>query len=78
MASPLHQLTDFYLTVDCRSAGCRGERSFAISELARFYKDRTVATCAKCGAPIAVAVESWPHGWTGAQRPCEGWTLTSS
>jgi len=40
--SPLHQLTGFYLTVDCRSAGCGGERTFAISDLAVFYKDRTV------------------------------------
>jgi hypothetical protein len=39
---PLHQLTGFYLTVDCRSAGCGGERTFAISDLAGVYKDRTV------------------------------------
>jgi len=42
LASPLHELTGFHLTVDCCSAGCRGERSFAIAELAGFYKDRTV------------------------------------
>ena len=40
LASPLRQLTGFYLAVDCRTAGCGGERSFAIAELAGFYKDR--------------------------------------
>src|SRR5689334_1522831 len=42
MSSPLHQLTGFYLAVDCGSADCGGERSFAITELAAFYKDRSV------------------------------------
>jgi hypothetical protein len=43
MASPLHELTGFYLAVDCRSADCRGERKFAIAELAAFYKAATVS-----------------------------------
>ena len=43
MASPLPQLTGFYLRVDCRSAGCRGPRAFAISDLAAFYQTHTVA-----------------------------------
>jgi hypothetical protein len=31
MASPLHELmTDSIVAVDCRSAGCRGERKFAM------------------------------------------------
>jgi hypothetical protein len=42
MASPLHELTGFYLAVDCRSADCRGERKFAIAELATFYQVATV------------------------------------
>jgi hypothetical protein len=42
MASPLHELTGFYLAVDCRSDDCRGERKFAIAELAAFYKAATV------------------------------------
>ena len=37
LASPLHELTDFYITVDCLAPGCNGERSFAIAELASFY-----------------------------------------
>jgi hypothetical protein len=43
-ASPLHQLTGFCLAVDCVTPGCRGERAFAISDLANVYgRDRTVA-----------------------------------
>jgi hypothetical protein len=41
LASPLHQLAGFYLTVDCRSSSCGGERAFAITELAAFYNGRT-------------------------------------
>ncbi len=40
LASPLHQLTGFYLTVDCGSSSCGGERAFAFAELAAFYTDR--------------------------------------
>jgi hypothetical protein len=62
LASPLHQLTGFYLAADCRSAGCGGERSFAIAELAGFYKDRTVGEvlrlmrCSRgCGGRVLAA-----------------------
>lgn len=62
MASPLHQLTGFYLTVDCRSSGCGGERTFAITDLASFYKERTVADvlrlmrCSRaCGGRVLAA-----------------------
>jgi hypothetical protein len=58
----LHQLACFYLTVDCRSAGCRGERAFAVAELAAFYKDRTVGEvlwlmrCSRgCGGRVLAA-----------------------
>jgi hypothetical protein len=34
LASPLHELTGFYLTADCLTPGCSGERGFAIAELA--------------------------------------------
>lgn len=37
LASPLHELTGFYLAVDCLGLGCSGRRSFAIAELASFY-----------------------------------------
>jgi hypothetical protein len=43
LASPLHELTGFYLAVDCLTPRCRGERTFAVAELASFYgRDRTV------------------------------------
>jgi hypothetical protein len=37
LASPLHELTGFYLAVDCLTPECNGERTFAIAELASFY-----------------------------------------
>jgi hypothetical protein len=37
LASPLHELTGFYLAVDCLAPCCKGERTFAIAELANFY-----------------------------------------
>src|ERR1700722_20237333 len=42
LASPLHELTAFYLSVDCRSARCGGERQFAVAELASFYQGSTI------------------------------------
>jgi hypothetical protein len=37
LASPLHELTGFYLAVDCLAPRCNGERTFAVAELATFY-----------------------------------------
>jgi hypothetical protein len=37
LASALHELTGFYLSVDCRAPGCEGQRTFAVSDLATFY-----------------------------------------
>ena len=43
LASPLHDLTGFYLAVDCLAPQCNGERSFIVVELATFYgRDGTV------------------------------------
>jgi hypothetical protein len=43
LASPLHELTGFYLAVDCLAPGCAGERAYTIAELAAFYRpDRTI------------------------------------
>jgi hypothetical protein len=43
LANSLHELTDFYLAVDCLAPRCNGERSFAEAELATFYgRDTTV------------------------------------
>jgi hypothetical protein len=43
LASPLSELTGFYLAVDCLTPRCSGERTFAVAELASFYgAQRTV------------------------------------
>jgi hypothetical protein len=63
LASPLHELSGFLLTVDCLGPDCRGERSFAITELASFYgRDRTVGQVLRhmrcsgaCGGRVVVA-----------------------
>ena len=43
LASPLRELSGFYLAVDCGSPECRRDRTFAIADLAAFYgPDRKV------------------------------------
>ena len=43
LASPLRELTGFVLTVDCRAAKCGGERFYALTALAAYYRpDMTV------------------------------------
>jgi hypothetical protein len=37
LASPLLDLTGFFLAVDCLARGCGGERSYAVAALASFY-----------------------------------------
>jgi hypothetical protein len=36
LASPLHELSGFYLAVNCLAPCCKGERTFAIAESASF------------------------------------------
>jgi hypothetical protein len=63
LASPLHELTGFYLAVDCLALGCNGERTFAIAEVATFYgRDSTVGHVLRrmrcsgdCGARVGAA-----------------------
>jgi hypothetical protein len=63
LASPLHELTGFCLAVDCLASECRGERSYAIADLARFCgSDRTVGEvlrrmrCSRgCGGRVGAA-----------------------
>jgi hypothetical protein len=63
LASPLHELSGFLLTVDCLGPACSRERSFAIADLANFYgRDRTVGQVLRrmrcsgaCGGPVAAA-----------------------
>lgn len=62
-ASRLRELDGFVLVVDCGPPGCRGERSYMISELAALLGgDRQVRDvlarmrCTPgCGAPVAAA-----------------------
>ena len=54
LASPLHELTGFSLSVDCLTSGCARERTFAVAELANFYG----------GAAHVVRRRLWrPPGW---------------
>ena len=63
LASPLSELTGFMLSVDCRSGGCGGERTFAVSDLASFYgASRTVGEVLRrmrcsggCGGRVGAA-----------------------
>jgi hypothetical protein len=60
LASPLHELTGFYLAVDCLAPRCNGERTFAVAELATFYgRDSTVSGIAShAGAPAPMEAAS--------------------
>src|SRR3984957_17404964 len=63
LASPLHELTGFYLSVDCLAPRCNGERPFAVAELAPFYgRDSTVGQLLRrmrcsgaCGGRVGAA-----------------------
>jgi hypothetical protein len=63
LASPLHELTGFYLAVDCLTSGCAAERTFAVAELASFYgAQRTVGEVLRrmrcssgCGGRVGAA-----------------------
>ena len=72
MAAPLRDMTGMYLAVDCGTADCRGERTYAVASLARFYReDRTMADvlhrmrCAACGSHVRAA---WLITGPGARR----------
>ena len=73
LASPLHELTGFYLAVDCRAPGCNGERRIAAAELANFYgKDCTVGEILRrmrcsgaCGGRVEAA---WLETGSNPQR----------
>jgi len=63
LASPLAELTGICLAVDCLTPGCAGERTFAITDLAHFYGDRTKVSevlrrmrcTGGCGGPVRAA-----------------------
>jgi hypothetical protein len=54
MASPLHELDGFRLSVDCRSAGC-GERAYLMCDLAGSFG---AATKLRRRQPFGLAVNS--------------------
>ena len=69
LESPLREMHGFRLAVDCRSAGCRGERTYLIVELARaFGANVTVGEVLRrmrcthgCGGRVLVAsIETGP------------------
>jgi hypothetical protein len=63
LASPLHELTGFYLAVDCLALRCNGERTFAVAELASFCgRETTVGQVLRrmrcsgaCGGRVSAA-----------------------
>ena len=63
LGSPLRELTGFYLSVDCMTAGCGSERTYAVAELASFYgQDQTVGSVLRrmrcgtgCGGRVMAA-----------------------
>ena len=67
LASPLRELTGFYLAVDYLGPDCGGERTFTIAETRQFLrpgKARSATCCAGCAAPAAVAVVWVRRGWS--------------
>jgi hypothetical protein len=63
LASLLHELTGFYLAIDCLTPRCSGERTFAVAELPSFYGgQRTVGDVLRrmrcsgdCGGRVGAA-----------------------
>jgi hypothetical protein len=63
LASPLHELTGFCLSVDCLAPGCGGERTYAVAALSSFYgRDRTIGDVLRrmrcgggCGGRVGAA-----------------------
>ena len=76
LASPLRELTGFYLAVDCLAPRCNGERSFAVAELASFYgRDSKVGQVLRrmrcsgaCGGRVGA---EWLVTGPTPQRPCQ-------
>ena len=60
LASPLHELTGFYLAVDCLTSDCARERTFAVAELANFYGSQ--AHCRRGAAAHEVRWRLWRPG----------------
>src|SRR6202021_3929127 len=67
-ASPLHELTGFYLAVDCLAPRCNGERTFAVAELATFYgRDSTVGQVLRRMRCSGACGGRGGGGWAGAR-----------
>ena len=75
LTSPLHELTGFYLAVDCRSADCRGERNSRLPNWPRSTRQQrseTCCACAACAAQAPVAGGCWLPGWRRGQSSTQG------
>jgi hypothetical protein len=63
LRSSLAELTGFCLAVNCLSPGCRGERTFTMADLGRFYGPkltvgqvlRRMRCSAGCDGPVVAA-----------------------
>ena len=63
----LGELAGFCLTLDCRTPGCKGERTYAVADIAGMYgHELTMADALRrmrcaCGSPPAAAwLDTWP------------------
>ena len=63
LESRLTEFTGYYVAVDCQSAGCGGERTFAVSTWRTSTEARPWGACSRgCGA--AGVADAWaPRGW---------------
>src|SRR5689334_12648155 len=59
LGSQLHELTGFLIAVDCGTQNCRGERAYAMAELAGMFGREVMVSdvlhrmrCAECGAAV--------------------------
>jgi hypothetical protein len=69
LASPLHELTGFYLAVDCLAPCCKGERQSPLPSLriSMVGRARSGKSCGARGAQAIAADASRPHGWSPGQ-----------
>jgi hypothetical protein len=65
----LGELDGFELHMDCQSPGCRGERAYAIAELARFYGPKVT---------VAQAIHRMRCQQCGRKPPRAAWIVTGA
>jgi hypothetical protein len=67
MSSKLGELEGFELHIDCRSPGCRGERAYAVLDLARYHG---------AGVTVAQALYRMRCRHCGRKPPRAAWIVT--